>query len=75
VAVGRYSNTLAAPDQVEDHLGADRRLPGTRRTLNRQVRVVESRCQQHRDILCSLAGLNQRRSFNHALDPRRLEAE
>src|SRR5207253_9021072 len=42
VTVGRNANPLALFDQVEDQLGADRRLSRTRRTLNRQVGLIRS---------------------------------
>src|SRR6266566_275131 len=75
VAVRRNANPLALFDQVEDQLSADRGLSRARRPLYGQIGLVEPRCQQLRDVLGSLTGLNQRGSLDYAVDPRRLEAE
>src|SRR5437867_4449365 len=75
MAVRRYPDPVAALDQLKDDLGADGRLAGSGRTLDGQVRAIEIRCKQHGDVSCAFACLNERRSFDHALDAWRLQAK
>src|SRR6266550_4160025 len=75
MAVRRYPDPVAALDQLKDDLGADSRLTGSGRTLDGQVRAIEMRCKQHGDVSGTFARLNERRSFDHALDARRLQAK
>src|SRR5437867_1484464 len=75
MAVRRYPDPVAALDQLKDDLGADGRLAGSGRTLDGQVRAIETRCKQHGDVSRPFARLNERRSFDHALDAWRLQAK
>src|SRR2546421_8882292 len=75
MAVRRYPDPVAAFDQLKNDLGAYGRLAGSGRTLDGQVRASEMRCKQHGDVSRAFACLNERRSFNHALDARRLQAK
>src|SRR5438034_2138066 len=75
MAVRRYPDPVAALDQLKDDLGADGRLAGSGRTLDGQVRAIEARCKQHGDVSRAFPRLNERRSFDHALDTRRLQAK
>src|SRR2546421_5442031 len=75
MAVRRYPDPVAAFDQLKNDLGAYGRLAGSGRTLDGQVRAIEMRCKQHGDVSCAFACLNERRSFDHALDAWRLQAK
>src|SRR3989440_7122323 len=75
MAVRRYPDPVAAFDQLKNDLGAYGRLAGSGRTLDGQVRAIEMRCKQHGDVSRAFACLNERRSFDHALDAWRLQAK
>src|SRR5439155_8998696 len=75
MAVRRYPDPVAAFDQLKNDLGAYGRLAGSGRTLDGQVRAIEMRCKQHGDVSRTFACLNERRSFDHTLDARRLQAK
>src|SRR5205823_6446677 len=75
MAVRRYPDSVAALDQLKDDLGSNGCLAGSGRTLDGQVRAIEMRCKQHGHVSGPFARLNERRSFDHALDARRLQAK
>src|SRR6202022_1206077 len=75
VAVGGYPNPVAALHQLQDDLGPDGRLARSGRALDGKVAAIEARRKQHGDVSRPFARLNKRRSFDHTLDARRLEAK
>src|SRR5207245_6899092 len=74
-AVRRYSDPVAALDQLKNDLGADGRLAGSGWALDGEVRAIEARRKQYGHVSRAFACLNERRSFDHALDAWRLQAK